>query len=124
MVDTALAEYNNPLTVFHLTLRCNLHEVKQKLILEVFLHFRDIYDTSVDQFFKFFIVDIGAVQSHNFIMIVMRHEHEGIIGCGRGEPDIAWHTLIGVYYGVCLDATFLLSGFWMTTDSLENNVRE
>lgn len=51
-------------------------------------------------------------------------KHEGVICRGRGEPYIAWHSIIGVYDGMHLYAAFRPARFRMPPDTLEYSVGE
>ena len=63
MVYVVFAEHYDLLAIFHEPLRILVHAVDKYLVVEVFLHFGDIYNPTVCQFFKFCIVDISPVIS-------------------------------------------------------------
>ena len=125
MVDAAFAEYHHLFAILHKPLLILMHTIHKYLVVEVFLHFGDIYNPTVCQFFKFCIVDISPVKSDNLIVVVMAGgEHEGVVGSRRGELYITWDSLVGMDDRVDLDASFLLSGLWMPSNALENSVGE
>ena len=99
MIDSVFSEDHNLLTVFHETLRILMHTVYKQLIIEIFLHFGDIYHATVSQFLEFGIVDICAVKCHYLIVMVMAwSKHERVVVRRRSELYIAWNTLVSVYY--------------------------
>ena len=51
------------LTIFHKPLWILMHTVNKHLIIEIALHFGDIYDATVCQFLEFGIVDICTVSA-------------------------------------------------------------
>ena len=82
------------LTIFHKPLWILMHTVNKHLIIEIALHFGDIYDATVCQFLEFGIVDICTVKCHNLVVAVMaRSEHERVIGRRRSEPHVARERL-------------------------------
>ena len=102
-----------------------MHTVHKHLIIEVFLHLGDIDYSSVGQLLKLGIVDVGAVHCRYLVLLIMAwREHERVVGSSRRVLYITWHTLIGVYHCMNLDAAFLLSRFGMTSHSLENGIGE
>ncbi len=58
VVYTVFTENYDLLTIFHKPLWILMHTVNKHLIIEIALHFGDIYDATVCQFLEFGIVDI------------------------------------------------------------------
>lgn len=103
---------------------CGLvHTVRKNPVIEIFLHFGDIYNATVSKFLEFGIVDVRTVRCNNFIMIVMTgSEHERIICSSRGKLNITENTLVGMYDRVNLYTTLLLTCLWMTSHPLEYGI--
>lgn len=130
MIDVILEEHHDRLPVFHKSLRVLVHTVHKHLVIEAFLHLRDIDDASVGQLLELGIADVGAVHCRYLIEGVMaRSEHERVVCRGRRELHVAWYALIGVYHRVDFDTAFLLARLQrarlqMASDTLENGVGE
>ena len=123
MVDVALAEHHNLLTIFHNSLRFLMYTVYKYLIREFFLHLGDINNASVSQFLKLGIIDVGTVHRRYLVMLVMIwREHKRVVGCCRCELYVIWDTLIGVYHRMNLNTSFLSACLGMTTNTLEYGI--
>ena len=91
-----------------------MHTVNKHLIIEIALHFGDIYDATVCQFLEFGIVDICTVKRHN-----LRCGCNGL-GASMKESLVAAEVnrtsqgtpSVGVYDRVYFDATLLLFRSW------------
>ena len=125
MIYVILTEHHDLLPIFHKSLRILVHTVNKHLIIEVFLHLGDIDYASVGQFLELCIVDVGPIHRRYLIALVMaRSEHKRVVCRGRRELYVAWHALVGVYHSVDFDTAFLLACLRMSSNTLENGVRE
>ena len=103
----------------------HVHDVAFRLIDQFFLHFRDICHLPPREFLELGIVNISPVQCDDVPTgVVRRSQHEAVVGCSRGKPDVRRHTLVGMDVGMNLDAPFLLSRLRMPAHTLEDEVGE
>lgn len=90
VTDVAFAEYDYLLAVLHLSFQSHIHAVLQHLVVEVFLHFADIYHVSGPEFFKLFAVDVGPVHGDNRIVLVIAwSQHKRVVCSSRGKLYVA-----------------------------------